>query len=58
VQDEFIEIKNLGPIDVSLSGWKLDDEANQGSAPFPIPPMTVKPGQRVIFYASKTGYFI
>jgi hypothetical protein len=58
VQDEYIEIKNLGPVDVSLSGWKLDDEADQGSAPFPIPSMTVKPGQRVIFYGSTTGILL
>jgi uncharacterized repeat protein (TIGR01451 family) len=58
VQDEFIEIKNLGPVDVSLNGWKLDDEADQGSAPFSIPAMTVKPDQRVIFYGSTTGILL
>jgi hypothetical protein len=58
VQDEFIEIKNLGPVDVSLNGWTLDDVADQGSAPYKIPAMTVKPGQRVVFYGSKTGILL
>ncbi len=34
VFDEFIEIKNLTSIDISLNGWKLDDELNLGSNPF------------------------
>jgi len=58
VQDEFIEIKNLGPVNVVMNGWTLDDEEDQGSEPFSIPSMTVKPGQRVVFYGSTTGILL
>lgn len=54
VYDEFIEIENLGPIDVNLSGWKLDDDLNVGSNPFSLPGKTLKPGERAVFYGSQT----
>jgi hypothetical protein len=54
VYDEFIEIMNLGPIDVSLNGWKLDDEADLGSNPYSIPNQTLKVGQRLVLYGSVT----
>src|SRR5581483_8302649 len=54
VYDEFIEIENLGPINVNLSGWKLDDEPNIGSSPFTLPSKTLKPGERAIFFGSQT----
>jgi len=54
VYDEFVEIMNLGPIDVSLNGWKLDDEANLGSNPYSIPNQTLKVGQRLVLYGSVT----
>jgi lamin tail-like protein len=54
VYDEFIEIENLGPINVTLQGWKLDDEANLGSSPFSLPSKTLKPGERAVYYGSQT----
>jgi uncharacterized repeat protein (TIGR01451 family) len=58
VFDEFIEIKNLGPVDVNLNGWKLDDEANQGSNPFTLPSVTLKPGERIVFYGLQTNILL
>ena len=58
VFDEFIEIKNIGVVDVNLTGWKLDDEANQGSNPFTIPSLTLKPGQHAIFYGIQTNILL
>ncbi len=54
VKDEFIELKNLGPINVDLKNWKLDDEANLGSSPFTLPSQILKPGDRAVFYGSTT----
>lgn len=54
VFDEFIEVKNLGPIDVDLRGWTLDDELDSGSAPFPLPSTKLKPGERAVFYGNTT----
>jgi hypothetical protein len=56
--DEFIEIKNLGPVDINLNGWKLDDEANQGSNPFTLPSVTLKPGERISFYGLQTNILL
>ncbi len=58
VFDEFIEIANLGPLDISLNGWKLDDAAGQGSSPFTIPSKTLKVGERIVFYASQTNILL
>jgi hypothetical protein len=56
VDDEYIEILNHGVIDVNLSGYTLDDEVNIGSAPFRLPAdVTLKPGERRVFYGSETG---
>jgi hypothetical protein len=54
VYDEFIEVKNLGPLDVDLKNWKLDDEANLGSAPFTLPSVKLKPDERAVFYGAQT----
>ncbi|HNC08036.1 MAG TPA: lamin tail domain-containing protein, partial [Anaerolineales bacterium] len=51
VFDEFIEIKNLSPIDISLNGWKLD---KVGSTAFSLPNVTLKPGQHIVFYSAET----
>lgn len=51
VFDEFIEIKNLTAIDVSLSGWKLN--TLDGST-FTLPDVTLKPGERILYYGSQT----
>lgn len=58
VFDEFIEIANLGPVDVNLAGWKLDDAAGQGSNPYTLPAKTLKPGERIVFYASQTNVLL
>jgi hypothetical protein len=55
VGDEYIEILNHGVIDVNLSGYSLDDEVNIGSAPYRLPSITLKPGERHVFYESETG---
>ena len=58
VFDEFIEIINAGKIDVNLSNYRVDDEQNLGSAPFTLPDITLKPGERAVFYASETGILL
>lgn len=56
--DEYIELINHGVIDVNLSGYSLDDEANIGSAPFRLPSITLRPGERRVFYGSETGLLL
>jgi hypothetical protein len=58
VFDEFIEVANLGPVDVNLQGWKLDDVANAGSDPFSLPNMVLKPGERALFYGKQTNILL
>jgi hypothetical protein len=54
IYDEFIELKNLGPIDVDLANWKLDDAAELGSPMFTLPSFQLKPGERAVFYGLTT----
>jgi hypothetical protein len=54
VFDEFIEVQNLGPINVDLKNWKLDDKINLGSSPYTLPSQTLKPGDRAVFYGSQS----
>ncbi len=54
VYDEFIEVENLGPIDVDLKNWRLDDEPLLGSDQFILPSRKLKPGERAVFYGSTT----
>lgn len=56
--DEFIEIKNIAPTDLNLSGWRLDDGLNEGSAPYTLPDVTLKPGQRIAFYGLQTNILL
>jgi len=56
--DEYIEIINHGVINVNLNGYSLDDEANIGSTPFKLPSVTIKPGERLVFYGSETGLLL
>ncbi len=56
--DEYIEILNHGVIDVNLSGYSLDDEVNVGSTPYRLPAITLKPGERHVFYGSETGLLL
>ncbi|CAG1003558.1 hypothetical protein ANAEL_03163 [Anaerolineales bacterium] len=58
VFDEFIEIKNISIVDVNLNGWKLDDEADSGSTPYVLPNLTLKPGERAIFYGLQTNILL
>jgi hypothetical protein len=56
--DEYIELINHGVIDVNLSGYSLDDEVNIGSNPFRLPSITLRPGERRVFYGSETGLLL
>ncbi len=58
VYDEFIEIENVGVINVSLSGWSLSDDPNIGGKSYSLPSQTLKPGQRAVFYGSTTGILL
>ena len=58
VFDEFIEIKNIGVVDISMVGWQLDDEENSGSSPFAIKDLILKPGQRAVFYGLQTNILL
>ncbi len=58
VGDEYIELLNHGVVDVNLSGYRLDDEANIGSSPYPLPSRILKPGERIVFYGKETGLLL
>jgi hypothetical protein len=58
VGDEYIELLNHGVVDVNLSGYSLDDEVNLGSTPYRLPSITLKPGERHVFYGSETGLLL
>ena len=58
VFDEFIEIINAGKINVNLGDYRLDDEQNLGSPSYSLPSITLKPGERAVFYASETGVLL
>jgi hypothetical protein len=58
VGDEYIEVLNHGVVNVNLGGYSLDDELNVGSAPYRLPEMTLRPGERYVFYGSETGLLL
>jgi hypothetical protein len=58
VHDEFIEIINVSAADISMKNWRLDDEENAGSEPYVIPDGILKPGERIVFYGSKTNILL
>jgi hypothetical protein len=58
VGDEYIELLNHGVVDVNLNGYSLDDEVNIGSKPYRLPSVTLKPGERIVFYGSQTGLLL
>jgi hypothetical protein len=58
VGDEYIEVLNHGTINVDLSGYSLDDEVNVGSEPYRLPAVTLRPGERYVFYGSETGLLL
>ncbi len=53
VYDEFVELKNLGPVTAQLNGWKIDVISPGGPTSYPLSG-TLQPDQRVLFYSSKT----
>ncbi|MEW6404867.1 MAG: lamin tail domain-containing protein [Chloroflexota bacterium] len=55
VFDEFIEIKNIGPVAINISGWTLDDG---GTNSFSLPSITLDPGDRVLFYGLETNILL
>jgi hypothetical protein len=55
VFDEFIEIKNLTAIDISLNGWRLD---TVGGTSFSVPDLTLQPNERVVFYSQQTNVLL
>jgi len=57
VNDEFIEVINAGSTNVNLSGYRLDD-GDGGSAPFSLKNLTLKPGERAVYYGSDTGILL
>lgn len=58
VFDEYIEVVNLGPVNVNLRGWRLDDRADGGSNPYTLPDMTLKPGERALFFGLQTNILL
>ncbi len=54
VYDEFIEIKNLGPVAATLTGWKLDVISPGGPSSYSISGVTLQPGDRALFYSLKS----
>lgn len=58
VGDEYIELLNHGVVNVNLSGYSLDDEVNIGSTPYRLPSVTIRPGERIVFYGSETGLLL
>ncbi len=52
--DEFIELYNIGPRAVDLSGWALDDVEAGGSSPYELPPRVLRPGSYAVFFRSRT----
>jgi hypothetical protein len=53
VNDEYIEVMNLGPGLINLAGWKLDDKDGE-SAAYVLPNITLSAGQKVAFFGSAT----
>jgi hypothetical protein len=58
VGDEYIEVLNHGTVNVNLNGYTLDDELNVGSEPYHLPSLTLRPGERYVFYGSETGLLL
>ncbi len=58
VFDEFIEIKNAGAVAISLSGFRLDDEAGLGSEPFTLSNIILQPGERIVYYGLETNILL
>lgn len=55
--DGFIEIKNLSTLEISLSGWRLDDQEGD-STPYSLGSISLKGGASMVFFNSTTGIFL
>lgn len=55
VFDEFIEIKNLTAIEISLNGWKLSTVDGDS---FTLPNVNLAPSERIVFYGSATNILL
>lgn len=54
--DEYIELYNPNPFPVALAGWALDDRAEGGSRPWPLPDDTIIPAHGfLLFFRAETG---
>ncbi len=54
LDDEFIELYNIGPCGVDLGGFMLDDIADGGSKPYTLPDVRLPPGGFAVFFRSHT----
>ncbi len=55
VYDEFIELYNLGPVNANLNGWSLSVISPGGNSTYSLSGLTMKPGDRMVFYHLKTN---
>lgn len=54
LDDEFIELYNIGPRGVDLGGFMLDDIADGGSKVYNLPDVRLPPRAFVVFFRSET----
>jgi hypothetical protein len=54
VNDEFIEIMNVGTQTVTLSGWRLDHIGPESSS-YALPTFSLQPGEKKAFFRSVSG---
>jgi len=57
VDDEYIEIINMGTETVNIKNWRLDD-GDGGSRAYSLPDLTLQPRQIARFYGSQTGILL
>ena len=53
IEDEFVEVMNIGGQAVDIRDWRLDD-GDGGSSPYTLPSSMLQAGQMVVFYGSQT----
>ena len=53
VLDEFVEVINAGTINVTLRSYRID--TGPGTTAFTLPNVTLRPGERMLFYGSQSG---
>jgi hypothetical protein len=57
VDDEYIEIINMGTETVNIKNWRLDD-GEGGSSAYSLPDLTLQPRQIARFFGSQTGILL